>query len=59
MKIIDLTVPIYTGMPVYPGDPEVDIEQVQTVENDEWNMKRLHICSHDGTHINAPSHTVT
>jgi kynurenine formamidase len=56
MKIIDLTLPIYAGMPVYPGDPEVEIEQIQTLEKDGWNMKRIHMNGHDGTHVNAAAH---
>src|SRR3989344_7918268 len=58
MKIIDLTLPIYTGMPVYPGDPEASIELVQTIEKNGWNMRRLQINSHDGTHVNAQVHGI-
>jgi len=58
MKIIDLTLPIYTGMPVYPGDPEALIEIIQTIEKDGWNMRRIQMNSHDGTHVNVPSHAV-
>lgn len=57
MKIIDLSMEIYSGMPVFPGDPEVQIDQECTIENDEWNMKRIHINSHDGTHVNVPIHS--
>ena len=56
MKFVDLTMPIYSGMPVYPGDPEVEIEQVQTLEHDGWDMKRIHMNGHDGTHVNTPLH---
>ncbi len=56
MKFIDLTLPMYSGMLVYPGDPEVEIEQLQTLEKDGWNMKRFHINGHDGTHVNVPVH---
>lgn len=56
MKIIDLSMEIYTGMSVFPGDPEVQIDQECTIENDEWNMKRIHINSHDATHVNVPIH---
>ena len=56
MKIIDLTAPIYHHMPVYPGDPELEIEQVDTYEKTKINMARLHINTHDGTHVNAPFH---
>lgn len=48
--------PIYSGMPVFPGDPEVIIEQVQTFEKDGWNMKRIHANLHSGTHVNVPIH---
>lgn len=56
MKIIDLSLPIYSGMPVFPGDPEVEIQQLQTLGKDSWNMKRIHMNSHDGTHVNVPIH---
>ena len=58
MTIIDLTLPLYTGMPVYPGDPEVSIELIQTIKNNGWNLRRLKLNSHDGTHVNVPSHSV-
>jgi arylformamidase len=58
MRVIDLTLPLYTGMPVYPGDPEASIERIQTIEREGWNLTRLKINSHDGTHVNVPSHMV-
>jgi len=45
-------------MSVYPGDPEASIELVQTLEKDGWNMRRVQINSHDGTHVNAPIHGI-
>ncbi len=59
MKIIDLTLPIYTGMPVYPGDPESSIELIQTIKDNGWNMRRIQMNTHDGTHVNAPIHGVS
>jgi len=56
MKIIDLSKTLYDHMPVYPGDPDVIIEQIQTFDKDGWNMKRIQINLHDGTHVNAPIH---
>ena len=44
-------------MPVYPWDPELQIEQIFTLEADDWNVKRLHINSHDWTHVNVPAHS--
>lgn len=58
MKIIDLTLPLYTGMPVFPGDPEVSIELVATIEKDGWNMRRMQVNTHDATHVNVPIHMV-
>ncbi len=56
MTTIDLTQQIYSGMPVFPGDPEVVVEDIQEYSKDGWNMKRLHINLHDGTHVNVPIH---
>ena len=58
MKIIDLSLPLYTGMPVYPGDSEVSITLVHTIERNGWDLRRLEINSHDGTHVNVPSHMI-
>lgn len=58
MKFIDLTLPLYNGMPVYPGDQEALIETVMTLDKDGWNMLRMHLNLHDGTHVNVPLHAV-
>ena len=58
MKIIDLSLPLYTGMPVFPGDPEASIEVIQTLQQHGWELRRLHINSHDSTHVNVPAHAV-
>ena len=56
MKIIDLSVPIESGMEVYPGDPEVLIEVVHTHEEHSWELRKLTMGSHTGTHVDAFSH---
>jgi len=56
MITIDLTLQIENGMPVYPWDPEVNIEEIQKIENWGWNMKRISINWHDWTHVNVPLH---
>ena len=56
MTWIDLSVPLRTAMPVYPGDPEVDISRALTVATDGANVLRLSIGSHSGTHVDAPFH---
>lgn len=53
---MDLSVPLQTGMPVYPGDPEVRITSALTVDDDGANVLSLAIGSHSGTHVDAPYH---
>jgi kynurenine formamidase/ketosteroid isomerase-like protein len=52
----DLSVPLRTGMPVYPGDPEVRIASALTVEADGANVLSLGLGSHSGTHADAALH---
>jgi arylformamidase len=54
MEIIDVSMPIRTGMPVYPGDPEVRLERV----SDSPAVSRLDIGVHTGTHVDAPLHFI-
>ncbi|WP_084529277.1 cyclase family protein [Nocardia crassostreae] len=56
MRIIDLSVPLVTGMPVYPGDPEVTIAPALTVTADGVNVLHLSMGSQTGTHVDAPVH---
>lgn len=56
MGIIDLSVPIRSGMPVYPGDPEVTIRPALTVAADGVNVLHLDLGSQTGTHVDAPRH---
>lgn len=56
MKIIDLSMPLHTGMKVYPNDPEVKIDVIHTYEKDSWELRHLSMGSHTGTHVDAFSH---
>ncbi|MET1155777.1 cyclase family protein [Arthrobacter sp.] len=53
---MDLSVPLRTGMPVYPGDPDVRIEAALTVAGDGANVLSLAMGTHAGTHADAPLH---
>jgi kynurenine formamidase len=55
-ELVDLSVPVTTGMPVYPGDPEVTVAPALTVEDSGVNVLRLHLGSQSGTHVDAPYH---
>ena len=56
VELLDLSVPIRTGMPVYPGDPEVEAVPALTVAESGVNVLRLHMGSQTGTHVDAPFH---
>ncbi|TVQ27953.1 MAG: cyclase family protein [Spirochaetaceae bacterium] len=56
MRVIDLSQPIFSGMPVYPGDPEVRIDTAHTYDTHGWLLRSLSLGSHTGTHLDAPSH---
>lgn len=43
-------------MPVYPGDPEVHIEQIHHLDKEGWRLRYLQMSSHIGTHTDAFSH---
>ena len=56
--IIDLTLPIDSKTPNFPGDPGISIKQFSTVEKDLIGKKVLTFHSHFSTHIDAPSHMI-
>ncbi|MFI6335616.1 cyclase family protein [Streptomyces sp. NPDC050535] len=53
---LDLSVPVVTGMPVYPGDPEVEVSPALRVAQDGVNVLHLRLGSQSGTHVDAPYH---
>lgn len=58
MKIYDVTLPIKNGMLVWPGDPQVSIKQVASVEKHGVGNSIFSFSSHTGTHVDAPNHFV-
>ena len=65
IEIIDLSQEIYTGMPVFPGLPEVKISV--HISHEEWDgitgsevatpaVNRLEMGEHTGTHVDALNH---
>lgn len=56
---VELGYPIYEGMPVYPGLPEVKVDSREEIKNgDGWNGSVLSMYLHAGTHADAPWHYV-
>lgn len=54
---IDISVPLRAGMTVWPGDGGSRIERAQSFEQgDAYNLTRLEMSAHTGTHMDAPLH---
>lgn len=59
MPIYDVTIPISTDLPVYPGDPDVEIVRIMSIESgDIADVSRLCCSTHTGTHIDPPAHFI-
>ena len=59
MKLYDITVSFSTELPVYPGDPAVQITQVASLAaGDICTVSHLSFGSHTGTHVDPPAHFV-
>jgi len=56
-KIIDISLPVKTGMTIYPGNAPVLISSWHSIQKgDSSNLSLLSLGSHTGTHIDAPFH---
>lgn len=59
MPIYDITVPIRPDMPIYEGDPSVEIAAWSALaKGDSANVSFLHFGAHTGTHVDAPAHFI-
>ena len=59
MRVIDISVPISPDLPVWPGDPPVELERIANIaEGANANVSRLACGVHVGTHVDAPVHFV-
>lgn len=53
----DVTIPLRTGMAVWPGDPAFELTPLCRIENgDGCNTSRIVMATHTGTHVDAPWH---
>jgi kynurenine formamidase len=55
-RFVELSHTLETGMPVFPGDPEVRLDDA--AQDDPWRVLRLSLGSHSGTHVDAARHFV-
>jgi arylformamidase len=59
MAIHDVSVPIRSKMPIYEGNPGVELERVSSIpEGATANVSRLTLGVHTGTHVDAPLHFI-
>lgn len=59
MPIYDLSVPLSSALPTYPGDPGIQIQDWSKLANgDAANVSALSFGAHTGTHVDAPAHFI-
>jgi arylformamidase len=58
MKIFDISVDLYNGMPAFPGDPEPVIKRFLEMPRDPANVSTINMGTHTGTHVDPPLHFV-
>lgn len=57
MHIYDISVTISPNIPVWPGEPHVDLERVSEIgDGSAFNVSRIAMSAHSGTHVDAPNH---
>jgi kynurenine formamidase len=58
MRIVDLSHPITSEMPLWPGTPAPEFSDLHTISRDGFGERWLQLSSHTGTHLDAPAHIV-
>lgn len=58
MKVIDLTLTISEKIPTFPGSPQPNFINWESIEKDGYNLELLFLSTHTGTHLDAPYHFV-
>jgi arylformamidase len=57
MKLIDVSVPLDSRLPTYPGNTPLSLEPIQSIaRGDHANVSTIHSSVHAGTHVDAPRH---
>ena len=53
-KVVELTHVIRPGIPLWPGDPPVEFQEVAQLDTHGFYLRRFTMGEHSGTHMNAP-----
>ena len=57
MTIYDISLTISPTLPTWPGDPGIELEQVESMDKGaNANVTRMNMGVHTGTHVDAPHH---
>lgn len=54
-RIVDLTQPLYNGMPFWPGTEAISIERIADYDQG-YRMHKFTLWENIGTHVDSPSH---
>ena len=56
---LDVSVTIHSNLPVWPGNPGVDLTPVHSFpQGDEVTLSKISLGAHTGTHMDAPLHFI-
>lgn len=59
MSIIDISVPLRKGMPLWPGSAGINLQRINSLQNgDKTNDSVLTSDVHAGTHVEVPLHYI-
>jgi arylformamidase len=59
MRFYDISVGVSPDLPIWPGDPSIELEQFSRIADGESaNITKISCCVHVGTHIDAPVHYI-
>ena len=54
-RVISLHHPLAPGIPQWPGDPPVMVEEWAAIASDGYRLRRFSMGDHSGTHMTAPA----
>ncbi|MHB9302267.1 cyclase family protein [Thermofilum pendens] len=58
MRIVDLTMELKTGAPVFPGYPVPIVHTWTTIKEHGYYSNLLMLVEHTGTHVDSPAHFI-
>lgn len=57
MTIYDISLTISPNLPIWPGDPPLELVQFESMDKGAHNnVTKMNSCVHIGTHVDAPRH---